>query len=134
MKDSFEAYVIRGQHDAVNLEARGTKAAAYSQITLGPQEEKKFRFRLYAESEKPAEVFGGDFTRIFSTRRSEADDYYATIFAGGAHLETQPPFGDATKKFPPHRSLNDAEKLVVRQAYAGLLWSKQYYLILCGNG
>src|SRR5207253_2154955 len=64
------------------------------------------RLRLTAEQEAPAEPFGPPFAALLDQRRREADEFYAS------HLP---------------RHLGDEERRVARQAYAGLLWSKQFY-------
>src|SRR5262245_55863889 len=106
VKDAFDAYVVRGQTAAVNPAACGTKAAFYYRVDVPAGGEVHFRLRLYAEHEAPAVAFGADFDRTLAQRRSEADAFYAT-------------------RMPP--GLGPEECRVMRQAYAGLLWTKQFF-------
>jgi hypothetical protein len=106
VKDAFHDYVIGGRGDAVNPEGQGTKAAAHYRLLLPPGEQVTLHLRLYAEEEAPPQAFGPDFDRIFADRIREADEFYAT-------------------RIPT--ALTTPESKVARQAYAGLLWSKQFY-------
>jgi hypothetical protein len=107
VKDAFHTYVIDGRHDAVNPALTGTKAAAYYVLDLGPGETATVCLRLTAVAEgQPGAPFGRDFDRTFATRLREADAFYAS-------------------RIP--EATTPAERLVARQAYAGLLWSKQFY-------
>jgi hypothetical protein len=103
VKDAFHEYVVDGRRDRVNPARRGTKAASYCRARLGPGESFIVRTRL-----SPASIDDpfSDFTDIVEGRIAEADAYYAAV---------QPP------------GLSDDARLVQRQAYAGLLWSKQFY-------
>ncbi|QNN23758.1 glucosidase [Planctomycetales bacterium ZRK34] len=105
-KDAFDRYVIEGNTKAVNPKGYGTKTAPLYRFTLKPGAERVFRFRLYADEVKPDTEFGPDFKRTFTTRLKETDAYY--------------------KKHIPSHLHADAVN-VARQAYAGLLWSKQFY-------
>ncbi len=104
VKDAFHAAIVGGRGDAVNPARRGTKAAAVHRLTLAPGAEVRLRLRLTVEAETNATPFAG-FDELFTQRRAETEAYYATKTAG----------------------LTPAERVVVRQAYAGLLWSKQFY-------
>jgi hypothetical protein len=102
-KDAFHNYVVHGVHSAVNPERTGTKAAAYYALTVpvGLSVTRCFRLRPPAKTAPFT-----DFTHIFSQRRSEADEFYADIQCG----------------------ISDADaRLVQRQAFAGMIWSKQFY-------
>ncbi|HZP60567.1 MAG TPA: hypothetical protein VFB27_09615 [Opitutaceae bacterium] len=112
VKDAFHEQVVDGRREAVNPQRLGTKAAAHRVVLLAPGEEVAWRLRLYAEEEKPAESFGATFDGIFLQRRREADEFYAQLLA---------------------RDADDQERLVARQAYAGLLWSKQFYHYVVGD-
>jgi hypothetical protein len=108
VKDAFHNYVISGQKDAVNPEQTGTKAAAHYALTVSPGKSATIRLRL-TEHRGPinqSKIFGKEFAQIFATRQQEADDYYATVI-------------------PPDLSAN--ARNVMRQAFAGMLWSKQFY-------
>jgi len=102
-KDAFHDYVVGGDKKAVNPEKIGSKAAAYycQLIPAGGS----MRLRLRLAPGKLNDPFS-DFEDIFYLRRQEADQFYEIIQAG---VDT------------------DDARLVQRQAYAGLLWSKQFY-------
>ena len=88
--------------------------------TLAPGEERcAGRLRLYTQpDEKPAATFGEEFRRdVWRRRRREADAFYAAL-EGGARGASRPGRG---------RSTAPAAVAVARQAYAGLLWTKQFY-------
>ncbi|HEX9413526.1 MAG TPA: hypothetical protein VF916_08475 [Ktedonobacterales bacterium] len=113
VKDAFHAYVVHGDSAAVNPERVGTKAAAMYQLTLGPGESRTLRLRLSdtPPSALPAwngqgSVVGRDFERVLQARRDEADAFYAEVI--------------------PEAVSADARN-VMRQALAGMLWSKQFY-------
>lgn len=105
-KDAFHEYVIRNQHDAVIPEQRGTKAAAHYILTLAAGESKTLCFRLSSEKELPKTPFGKSFETIFKKRIQEMDTFYEDVLG-----HTLPP----------------EENTVLRQAYAGLLQTKQFY-------
>jgi hypothetical protein len=105
-KDAFHDYVIGGDRARVNPDGHGTKAAAHYRLTLHAGASVTLRARLVSVDEKPSGVFGADFERELSARKAEADEFYGGIV--------------------PHNSTAD-EANVVRQAHAGLLWSKQFY-------
>jgi Glycosyl hydrolase family 63 C-terminal domain len=106
VKDAFHEYVIHGRTDAVNPAQEGTKVAAYYVLDVPANSEVQVRLRLCAEAEQPAEVFGDDFNRTFAERRAEADEFYAPLVPAG---------------------LSAAGARAMRQAFASLLWSKQFY-------
>jgi len=110
VKDAFHDYVVGGQTDAVNPQQRGTKAAAHYRLEMPSASTVTLRLRLYAETDAPAKTFGPDFDQVFANRIREADEFYA-VQTEQAGRERQRP-----------EELN-----VARQAYAGLLWSKQFY-------
>ncbi len=107
VKDAFHEFVIRGNTGAVNPAQTGTKAALHEVLELAPGEARTIRLRLSSADEAPAEPFASEFDEIFAARLDEANQFYGQI-AGAAH-------GD-----PDARN-------VIRQAYAGLLWTKQFY-------
>ena len=109
VKDAFHEYVIHGRQGAVNPEGIGTKAAALYYRQVGAGESVSMRLRLIKADR--AELFPkGDtfasFDEIFAQRQSEADEFYADL---------QP------------SSLSDDERMIQRQAFAGMLWTKQFY-------
>ncbi|MFZ5892968.1 MAG: MGH1-like glycoside hydrolase domain-containing protein [Myxococcota bacterium] len=103
-KDAFHRYVVNSETAAVNPNRTGTKAAAHFVLTLPPGGKQVIRARLVQGTLAPE--FGEDFDRIFAQRLQEADQFYAQVL--------------------PHNVSYD-EANVARQAYAGLLWSKQFY-------
>ncbi len=106
VKDAFHRRVIHGEQGAVNPERAGTKAAAWHVLMVPAGGSVAVRSRLTAAAEQIAEPFGPEFDRTIAARRAEADRFYAEC--------------GLTPKDP-------AGALVARQAYAGLLWSKQFY-------
>jgi hypothetical protein len=106
VKDAFHALLLHGRAQAVNPELTGTKAAVWHHLELGPRAETTVWLRLAREGEIPQEPFGEQFDATLAARRQEADELYAGLI-------------------PPN--LRDEERRVARQAYAGLLWSKQFY-------
>jgi hypothetical protein len=103
-KDAFHEYVVAGRHDAVNPRQIGTKAAAHYRLSIPAGASREVRLRL-TDTPQLAEPFG-DFDAIVALRQREADEFY----------------GDLQRELP------DAERRnVQRQAFAGLLWSKQFY-------
>ncbi|WP_428937246.1 MGH1-like glycoside hydrolase domain-containing protein [Fontivita pretiosa] len=107
VKDAFHEYVIDARSGSINPRAVGTKAAALYLLDLPPGGSATVRLRLFAEEEAPGgEPFGPGFDETFRQRIAEADAFYAQVLP--AELTAQ-------------------ESLVARQAYAGLLWSRQFY-------
>ena len=106
VKDSFHDYVVAGNSDAVNPLEAGTKAAAYYILTVPAHGERVITLRLRQQSDAISSGTGDDFHQIFADRIAEADAFYADRIPG---------------------PLSDDEQRVARQAYAGLLWSKQFY-------
>jgi len=106
VKDAFHEYVVGGRTDAVNPAGVGTKAALQYVLRLPAGAAHTVSLRLFAEKETPVDPLGSSFEQIFATRIAEADDFYRTITI---------------------EALNEAERGVIRQAAAGLLWSKQFY-------
>ena len=106
VKDAFHEYVVRGAKDAVRPQRFGTKAAAQFALTLAPGESRVLRARLAPEGEASATPFDDAFDAVFAARIAECDAWWAS-------------------RIPAE--LSEEERRVARQAYAGLLWSKQFY-------
>jgi hypothetical protein len=123
LKDAINDYVVQGRRDAVNPERQGTKAAAHYRLKVGPRQSATVRLRLVRQAaaptgESPAKTtikskakgdtgpFGQAFDQIVQERLGEADEFYRAVT-------------------PPSVSPDAAN--VMRQALAGMLWSKQYY-------
>jgi hypothetical protein len=109
-KDGINDHVTAGA-DTVNPQGRGTKCAFWYRLTIGPGETAEVRLRLRpasAGNTAPAEPdpLGASFERAVDQRRAEADEFYAELT-------------------PAEASADEAQ--VMRQAFAGLLWSKQLY-------
>ncbi len=103
VKDAFHEYVIQGRSEAVNPGGEGTKAAALYRLAIPAGGERTVKLRL---SEGGAGTLGSPFDRVFEERIREADAFYASRLSETASSD---------------------ERAVVRQGYAGLLWSKQFY-------
>jgi hypothetical protein len=107
VKDALDAYVVHGRGDAVNPERTGTKAGILYDLEVAGGGEAVVRLRLSAASVRMAgHAFGKTFEATFARRIREADAFYATVIP-----ETAGP----------------DEALVMRQALAGMIWTKQYY-------
>ncbi|MGH7333705.1 MAG: MGH1-like glycoside hydrolase domain-containing protein, partial [Candidatus Rokuibacteriota bacterium] len=105
VKDAFHDYLVAGTKEAVNPQLTGTKAAALYLTTLAPGQTVSVRLRL-ANAPLAHHPFDTEFETIFAQRIREADEFYATVI-------------------PP--TLSEDARRVMRQAFAGLLWSKQFY-------
>ncbi len=104
-KDAIDEYIVHGNHQSVNPEQRGTKASANYKLTIAPGATATIRLRLTNEQLKGRKAFA-QFDKTFADRLREADEFYETII-------------------PKHLSAD--ARLVMRQAFAGMLWSKQFY-------
>jgi hypothetical protein len=107
VKDGINNYLIGGKQGAVNPEHTGTKVSAHHQLTVGAGRTVTIWLRL--SDVAPAamgEAFGDQFGQIMQIRRREADEFYRAI--------------------TPSR-LGADEARVMRQALAGMLWTKQYF-------
>ncbi len=103
VKDAFHRYVVHGE-DCVNPAETGTRACAWLRRTVPAAGSVTLRLRLVdGELDQPLH----DVDAVIAARKAEADDFYACIH-------------------PPEAS--EDEKLVQRQAFAGMLWSKQIYI------
>jgi hypothetical protein len=106
VKDGINDYVVAGNHNAVNPEKLGTKAAAHYPLTVGPGETTTIRLRL---TDLAPDAIGDPFKNFDATLRTrlgEADAFYKSI---------------------THDGTGEDEALILRQALAGMLWTKQYY-------
>ena len=113
VKDGINNYVVMGNKDAVNPGKTGTKAAAHYNLSLKGGETRTINLRLTKTgttgkktAKKEAATFGTGFDNIFKSRLKEADEFYATVIPS---------------------SLGADEANVMRQALAGMLWSKQFF-------
>ena len=113
VKDAFHEYVIRGRRDAVHPSAGGTKAAALFRLAVPAARRVRVQLRLSAAADAPRRPFGKAFDEVFATRQGEADLFYASRLRADLGAE---------------------ERRVARQAYAGLLWTKQFYHYVMPTG
>ncbi len=105
VKDGIDRCVVHGEHDAVNPGRTGTKVAAHYRREVGPGETVVLKLRLTNARDSRAPL-GHRFDALFDERIAEADAFYRRV--------TPFPMGDDMRN-------------VQRQAFAGMLWSKQYY-------
>ncbi len=105
VKDGFHNYVVHGKKDAVNPDCIGTKAAAHYALTIAPGATETIRLRFTNEDDTPA-FTRQDFDAVFDQRIQEANEFY--------------------DRLAPAPLSEDARR-VQRQAFAGLLWNKQFY-------
>ncbi|MEH2293610.1 MGH1-like glycoside hydrolase domain-containing protein [Nostoc sp.] len=105
VKDGINDYIVNGKKEAVNPNKVGTKASANYLLTVGAGETQIVKLRL---SDVPdlGEAFGQEFDTIFWEQKQEADKFYQRV-----------------TPFP----LSEDMRNVQRQAFAGMLWNKQYY-------
>ncbi|MCI0391712.1 MAG: glucosidase [Acidobacteria bacterium] len=108
-KDGINDYIVNGMEDAVNPAQVGTKAAANYRLALGAGETATVRLRFTEKQNNKPFV---DFEQIFAQRQREADEFYADVIPD---------------------DLSDDGKSVMRQAFGGLLWSKQFYYYVVDN-
>lgn len=103
VKDAFHRYLINNEAQAVNPMKTGTKTAGIAKYNVMPHQTVVLKLRL--STEKLPNPFD-NFDPIFQQRKSEGDEFYRVV---------------------QNPSLNAEEKMIQRQAFAGLLWSKQLY-------
>lgn len=113
VKDSINNYIVHGQKDGINPEQKGTKVAGHYRVTVKPGQSEVIRLRLsdrapaaFGRDGKRAQPFGSDFDDAMERRHKEADEFYDSVIP---------------------QSLNADQANVMRQAVAGMLWSKQFY-------
>jgi hypothetical protein len=106
VKDAFHRFVVAGDPSAVSPLGHGTKAAAWYRLRVPAGATVDLRLRLFPEGGVRGTPFGPAFERVLAARRQEADGFYH---------DTIP------------ITVPAAAREVARQAYAGLLWSRQFY-------
>jgi hypothetical protein len=107
VKDGINNCVVQGNKAAVNPEKQGSKVAAHYQVNVGAGKTTVIRLRLSNSSlAQKGEPFGKDFDAVFADRLREADEFYKSVT-------------------PP--SVSEDAANVMRQAIAGMLWSKQFF-------
>src|SRR5262249_25224246 len=107
VKDGINDYIVNGRSEAVAAEPIGTKAAAHYKMEIPAGASVTIRMRLTdIDFSGIARAAFDGFDKVFLLRKSEADDFYRTVV--------------------PHDLSSDARN-VMRQSFAGMLWSKQFY-------
>ena len=107
VKDGINDCVVQDRGDVINPDRQGTKVAAHYRVTVGAGKTAEIRLRLASGAlSQSGQPFGAPFDALFDQRRREADEFYQSIT-------------------PPSASPDAAN--VMRQAIAGMLWSKQFF-------
>jgi hypothetical protein len=106
VKDAFHRVIVDGEAAAVNPAEVGTKAAFHYRLEIPAGGERVVRLRLRPVEQAKSGAFEPSFERTFTDRIREADEFYAARTPAAA---------------------TEDERRVLRQGYAGLLWSKQFY-------
>jgi hypothetical protein len=107
VKDGINDYIVNGGKDAVAPMPMGTKAAAHYKLQVPAGGAVTIRLRLTdIDFSGVAEAAFDGFDRLFALRKNEADEFYRTVI--------------------PQELSADAQN-VMRQGFAGMLWSKQFY-------
>ncbi len=107
VKDGINDCVVQGNQGTVNPEKQGTKVAAHYQVNVSAGQTQVIRLRLSKGSaDQKGNPFGKPFDDVFAARLREADEFYKSVT-------------------PP--SVNEDAANVMRQAIAGMLWSKQFF-------
>ena len=101
-KDGINEFLTNGNDQAINPDGYGTKVAANYDLIIKGKETATIRLRLCAGNDQPF----ADYENIFNNRMEEANEFYQS-------LQTN--------------IVTDEEKMIQRQAFAGMLWSKQFY-------
>ncbi|MBS1542210.1 MAG: glucosidase [Bacteroidetes bacterium] len=111
VKDGINNYLTQGNKDAINPEGVGTKVSARYEVTVKPKSSEVIKLRLCTTVPENLSTYGGGpigkhFDEVFETRTKEADTFYKEIIPA---------------------SLTKDQANVMRQALAGMLWSKQFF-------
>lgn len=103
LKDAFHEYIIHNKKNAVNLDQTGTKAAAWYHLGIASGQTSIIQLRF--TNQHTDIPFNQIFANTFIERQQEADEFYKNLSPG----------------------LDEDRRNVQRQAFAGLLWNKQFY-------
>jgi mannosylglycerate hydrolase MGH1-like protein len=112
VKDGINNFVVQGRRDEVNPACKGTKCSAHYEFEIPAGQKEVIRMRLCRSTTQTAAAssvsrfFVQDFSKALEKRREEADQFYDSITP---------------------RALNPDSRSIMRQALAGMLWSKQHY-------
>ena len=107
-KDGINYFVVDGKEDTINPDQTGTKAAAHYQHNVLPGESISIKLRLAKKHPSNLKKPFADFNQIFDARKKEADQFYDELIKKQSKASTE--YYD-----------------IIRQAYAGMLWSKQFF-------
>jgi mannosylglycerate hydrolase MGH1-like protein len=105
VKDGIDNYIVHRVNEAVSRKPVGTKAAAHYKLEIAAGQSVTIRLRLADIDFSTTNAFQG-FDAIIATRHREADEFYAEVVPQDLSLDAQN---------------------VMRQGFAGMLWSKQFY-------
>ncbi len=105
VKDAFHEFIVNGIQGAINPAQTGTKACAHYKVTVEGGQSTTLKLRL-TNDPLVTDPLGPGFDQVFGTRIAEADAFYAVLGSPELSADT---------------------RSVMRQAFAGLLWSKQFY-------
>jgi hypothetical protein len=106
VKDAFHRYVIGGEKSAVNPDAMGTKAGVHLRFEIPAGGQVQVRCRLFSRDEDNGRQGFEGFGETFEVRIAECDAFYEEVLP---------------------RGISESERLICRQGYAGLLWTKQFF-------
>jgi glycogen debranching enzyme len=108
VKDAFHSYVVDGNKEAVNPELVGTKAALHYSFEVPAKGEVTIRLRLRKRGDRSIvkTALKSEFDQVFAARKTEADEFYDSVIPEACDSDT---------------------RAIMRQAFAGLLWTKQFY-------
>src|SRR6478752_810894 len=106
VKDAFHRYLIQGEKEAVSPIPAGTKSAAHLQFLIPPGKSVTVRCRLHALDETNGYAGFEKFDEVFQQRIAESDAFYDDVIPTG---------------------ISNNERMICRQGYAGLLWTKQFF-------
>ncbi len=106
VKDGINDFVVYGRKAAVNPDMQGTKAAAHHRLVIAGGGSATILLRLCRKEACPRQPFGREFEDVFAARIREADEFYASLTPASVGADAAG---------------------VMRQALAGMLWSKQFY-------
>lgn len=105
VKDAFHEHVVNAKVDVLATEGRGSKVAYHCVLTVPAGGSRELRLRMHRHPLEHA-TFGAPFQHVLQERRREADDFYAEVIG---------------------TDVDEEARQIQRQAYAGLVWSRQFY-------
>jgi hypothetical protein len=105
-KDGINDYVVKAQRHRVNAEETGTKAAAYYDLEIAPGQSAVIKLKFTEKINSTQDHFGKSFEDVFRERIFDADEFYRDVIP---------------------QSMSADGRNIMRQGFAGMLWSKQFY-------